>query len=222
MLIHDIDAVIFDLDGTLVDSMWMWKSIDIEYLNRFGIKLPSNLQTEIEGMSFTETAHYFKKRFNINDSIETIKNDWNAMSMDMYMHRVHTKPGVVEFLKFLKTNNIKTGIATSNSKELTNICLEAVGIAKYFDSVVTGCDVSAGKPNPEIYLKNADKLNVSCNKCLVFEDIPVGIMAGKNAEMITCAIYDDYSQIYDEDKRKLSDYYINDYFEFMDKYCNIN
>lgn len=222
MIINNIDAVIFDLDGTLVDSMWMWKSIDIEYLARFGIELPMNLQSEIEGMSFTETAHYFKNRFNIKDSIETIKDDWNKMSEEMYRCRVQVKPGVKEFLQYLKNKGIKTGIATSNSRDLTNICLEALDIKKYFDSVITGCDVSAGKPNPEIYLKNANKLNVSADRCLVFEDIPVGIQAGKNAGMITCAVKDDYSIIYDDEKHNLCDFYVDDYFEFMDKYCNNN
>ena len=106
MQIHDFEAVIFDLDGTLVDSMWMWKSIDIEYLQRFGIELPDNLQSEIEGMSFTETAVYFKNRFNIPYSIDEIKSQWNEMSKDMYMHRIKTKTGAVEFLEFLKGINI--------------------------------------------------------------------------------------------------------------------
>ena len=77
-MLQDKSAVIFDLDGSLVDSMWMWREIDIEYLGRFGIVLPENLQSEIEGMSFSETAVYFKERFAIPDSIEQMKADWEA------------------------------------------------------------------------------------------------------------------------------------------------
>ena len=220
MQIHDFEAVIFDLDGTLVDSMWMWKSIDIEYLQRFGIELPDNLQSEIEGMSFTETAVYFKNRFNIPYSIDEIKSQWNEMSKDMYIHRIKTKTGAVEFLEFLKGINIKLGIATSNSRELTDICLKSLDIHKYFDSIVTGCDVAKGKPDPSVYLLNASNLNVLPENCLVFEDIPVGLMAGKNAGMKTCAVKDDYSLVYNDEKMNLSDCFINDYFEFMDKYCN--
>ena len=69
-MLENIDTVLFDLDGTLVDSMWMWREIDVEYLGRFGIPLPEGLQSDIEGMSFSETAQYFKKRFEIPDSIE--------------------------------------------------------------------------------------------------------------------------------------------------------
>ncbi len=79
-MLCDIDAVIFDLDGSLVDSMWMWRAIDIEYLGRFGIPLPENLQAKIEGMSFTETANYFKETFGIPDSTEKIKDDGNRMA----------------------------------------------------------------------------------------------------------------------------------------------
>ena len=65
-------AMLFDLDGTLVDSMWMWKQIDIEYLGRFGYECPPQLQKEIEGMSFTETAAYFKKRFCLKETVDEI------------------------------------------------------------------------------------------------------------------------------------------------------
>ncbi len=75
-----IKAAIFDLDGSMVDSMWLWRSIDIEYLGRFGIPLPEQLQADIEGMSFSETAAYFKKRFALSDDLEQIKADWNRMA----------------------------------------------------------------------------------------------------------------------------------------------
>lgn len=82
MILDHIKAVIFDLDGTLVDSMWMWEDIDIEYLGRYGLSCPEDLQKAIEGMSFTETAVYFKERFGLPDSIEEIKEAWIAMSLE--------------------------------------------------------------------------------------------------------------------------------------------
>ena len=69
-MLEKIDAVIFDLDGSLVDSMWIWAQIDLEYLGKFGIALPESLQADIEGMSFSETAGYFKNRFGLADSVE--------------------------------------------------------------------------------------------------------------------------------------------------------
>ena len=98
MILDDKKAVIFDLDGTLVDSMWMWGDIDIEYLNRFGLSCPEDLQKAIEGMSFTETAVYFKERFALADSVEEIKAAWVAMSLKKYKNEVSMKPGAREFL----------------------------------------------------------------------------------------------------------------------------
>ena len=217
-MLHNYEAVIFDLDGTLIDSMWMWKTIDVEYLAKYNIELPHDLQDSIEGKSFSETAEYFKNRFNIPDSIETIKKNWNEMSADIYEKRVFLKPGAMEFLNLLKKLKIKTGIATSNSRELASLAIHSRGISDKIGTLVTGCDVFAGKPKPDVYLKAASNLSVHPSKCLIFEDIPQGIMAGKNAGMTTCAIEDEYSFKFKEEKIKLADYYVEDYFDFMDRF----
>ena len=131
-MLKDKEALIFDLDGTLVDSMWIWKAIDIEYLGSFGISLPHDLQSKIEGMSFDETAIYFKREFHIPDSLEVIKNTWNEMAMDYYLNKVTLKEGVRDLLEYCVQNNIKLGIATSNSKELMSAIAKVHGLGKYF------------------------------------------------------------------------------------------
>lgn len=214
-MIQDKEAVIFDLDGSLVDSMWMWREIDIEYLGRFGIPLPEDLQSNIEGMSFSETAVYFKEYFNIPDSIEQMKSDWNQMAWDKYMNEVPLKPGIPEFLKGCRDRGIKLGIATSNSRELVENVAEVHNLRDYFSCIMTGCDVAHGKPAPDIYLAVAEELQVDPAKCLVFEDIVPGIMAGKNAGMKVCAVEDDYSVDAKDAKAELADYYIEDYFDFF-------
>ena len=212
-MLNGIKAVIFDLDGSLVDSMWIWKDIDVEYLGRFGISLPHNLQSEIEGKSFSETAVFFKERFQIPDSIEQMKQDWNEMAWHKYINDVPLKPGADIFLQHCISHGIKLGIATSNSRELVEAVADARGFGKDFDCIMTGCDVKRGKPAPDIYLAVADALGVSPQKCLVFEDITAGIMAGKNAGMKVCAVEDAYSIHQTEDKKKLADYYIKDYYD---------
>lgn len=117
IMLQNIEAVIFDLDGSLVDSMWIWRQIDIAYLGSFGISLPDNLQKEIEGMSFTETAEYFKERFQLPCSIEEIKQTWNDMSYEKYTKEVPLKAGVREFLAYCRAHDIILAIATSNSRK---------------------------------------------------------------------------------------------------------
>ena len=212
-MLDQVKAVLFDLDGTLMDSMWLWADIDVEYLGRFGYGLPDDLQKSIEGMGFTETAYYFKERFHIPDSIETIKEEWNRMAYEKYAHEVSTKPGAIEFLKRLRENGIKTAIASSNSHELIRTCLKNNHIEDQFDCIVTSCDVPKGKPAPDIYLKAAQLLETAPEHCLVFEDVPMGILAGKSAGMKVCAVKDDHSEDQAEEKRRLADYYIISYDE---------
>ena len=213
------DAVIFDFDGTLVDSMWMWREIDEEYLGRFGIKLDdksaSKLQKDIEGMNFTETAKYFKESFCIGDDIDRIKRDWIDMSYEKYRDEVRLKPHAGEFLDFLRAVGKPMGIATSNGREMVDVCMASLGISSYFDRVATSCEVSSGKPNPDIYLLVARELSASPEKCLVFEDVPAGIIAGKRAGMAVCAVEDEFSAEMAEEKRSLSDFYITDYGDIL-------
>ena len=210
-MIKDIQAVIFDLDGSLVDSMWLWKDIDIEYLGRFGIELPDTLQSEIEGMNFKETAEYIKRRFNLPDTIEVMQEEWNRMAFQKYSCEVHLKAGAAEFLAECRSRNIKLDIASSNSRELINTCLKNNSIEEYFGCIMSGTDGLKGKPAPDIYLAAAAALHAEPGKCLVFEDIVAGIQAGKNAGMRVCAVDDPYSRHQEASTRAEADYYIKDY-----------
>lgn len=211
-----IKAVIFDLDGSMVDSMWIWRAIDIEYLGRFNIALPEKLQADIEGMSFSETAAYFKERFALPDSLEQIKTDWNRMAWHKYEREVPLKKGVLELLDYCKAHDILLGIATSNSRELVETVVRAHHLEAYFDCIMTACEVEKGKPAPDIYLAVADALQVHPAECLVFEDIIPGIRAGLAAGMRVCAVYDQYSACQDEEKKRLADYYTYDFKELME------
>lgn len=210
-MLTNIKAVIFDLDGTLVDSLGIWGEIDIEYLGAYGLKVPGDLQHEIEGMSFTETAVYFKEKFRIKESVEKIKEIWKQMAMDKYCHSVKLKPGVLEFLPYLKEKGIHMAVASSNDRTLIEAALVNHGIREYFQCIITSCEVNKGKPAPDVYLKAAEKLGVMPRECLVFEDIVAGIMAGKNAGMRVCAVEDGYSMFQRKEKREAADYYIDTY-----------
>lgn len=214
-LLREKRAVIFDLDGTLVDSMWMWKAIDIEYLGRFGLSCPPDLQKAIEGMSFSETAIYFKERFSIPDSTDEIKAEWTRMSINKYRTQVPLKKGAGEFLQSLKERQIPMGIATSNGRHIVDAVLTALKIDGFFSNITTGCEVAMGKPAPDIYLKVAKELGASPETCLVFEDVPAGIQAGKAAGMTVVAVEDFFSRKMRREKEELADYFISDFLELL-------
>ena len=214
-MLKDIDAIIFDVDGTIADSMWMWKQIDIEYLGRFCIELPKDLQKNIEGMSFRETAVYFKEHFQIPDDIEKMMSDWNEMAAHKYRYEIPLKKGVREFLNICKKKNIAMGIATSNSVELLNYFLKAHELHNYFEVVITGSDGLRGKPAPDMYLEAAKRLAVKPEKCLVFEDIMPGILAGKRAGMRVCAVDDVYSNYITDKKIEEADYFIKSFEDIL-------
>lgn len=213
-LLQNKQAVIFDLDGTLVDSMWMWPAIDEEYLGAFGQTVPEDLQSSIEGMSFSETALYFKVRFQIPDSLAAIKNRWNEMAYEKYTNEVPLKPGVREFLEELQERGIRMGIATSNSAELAQAVLAALGVESYFQVIATSCEVAVGKPAPDIFLHVAKRLGAEPEHCLVFEDVVAGIRAGKSAGMQVIAVADAFSSQDEERKKALADGYIQDFTDW--------
>lgn len=216
-MLTNINAVLFDMDGTLIDSMGMWREIDVEYLSRHGFELPADLQKSIAGMSFIQTAEYFKERFQLEESLEEIMATWNAMAYDKYATEVFLKPGAFLFLKELKEKGIKTAICTSNSKTLTDVVLNAQKITDYIDIVLTSKEVPNGKPAPDIYETASRILQVSPNECLVFEDVYMGVLAGKNAGMKVCVVADNHCLDAEADLRANADYYITDYDQISQK-----
>ena len=215
-MFDQVEAVLLDLDGTLVDSMWMWGKVDEEFFENEGMKMPQDFQRQIEGMGFTEVCVYMKEKYKFNLTPDEIGNRLNQMAEYKYQHEVKTKEYAYDFVKDLKKRGIKTGICSSQSRYLIEGCLKSNGIFEFIDTIKAGCEVLQGKPAPDIYLAAAKELNVDPSKCLVFEDLPNGVKAGKNAGMKVCAVYDLYSQPNEPEIRKLADYYIKSYKQIFD------
>ncbi len=216
-MIEHIQAVLFDIDGTLVDSMGVWHDIDIEYFNLLQMVMPPTLQKDIEGMSFTETAVYFKETFQLTEkTVEDIKLDWIRMAHEKYLYEIKAKPGAKEFMTFLKEKGIKIGCATSNDRNLAMAALKPHGFLEKVDVLCTACEVNAGKPAPDIYLKAAQELGVAPEHCLVFEDVPNGMRAGKAAGMTVIGVEDEHSKPYKKEIDEICDAYIKDYYELLD------
>ena len=212
---NNIKAVIFDLDGTLIDSMGIWTQIDEEYLKGFGYEVPNNLQEEITHLTLTETAVYFKKMFNIDNEIADIIDTWHNMALSHYSKTIKLKDGVVPYLNHLKNKGIKIALATSNSISLLEATLKNHEIYHYFDAITTTEEVNKAKNYPDIYLLSAKKLGVNPEDCLVFEDIVQAVKGAKLAGMTVYSVYDKNSENQKEDLVKLSDRYIQNFNELL-------
>lgn len=211
-MLENIEAIIFDLDGTLVDSMWVWTAIDDEFLGKYGLTQPENFHEGMEGKSYSETAAYFLELFpNLPHTLEELMEEWYEMAYEKYANELILKKGAFDFLQEVHQRGIKLGIATSNKRELAEAVLRSTKVLPLFDSIWTSCEAKAGKPAPDVYLRVAQSLQVEAKRCLVFEDVPNGILAGVNAGMKVCAVEDDFSKNQDEKKRALAEYYIKDY-----------
>jgi HAD superfamily hydrolase (TIGR01509 family) len=219
-MLNDVKAIIFDVDGTLVDSMWIWKQVDIDFLKRRKTELPIDLQKDIEGLSYTSTAEYFKERFKLPETVEEIKEEWREMADDFYNNIIPLKAGVKELLQIIRDHNLKIGIATSNSRELVETMMKKHEIGKYFDSIRTSCEVPRSKPFPDVYLQAAKDLDVMPENCLVFEDTVAGATAAKAAGMRVVVIYDELSAESRAHLEQLSELYIMDFHEFISKISN--
>jgi HAD superfamily hydrolase (TIGR01509 family) len=211
-------AVIFDLDGTLIDSMGLWAQVDRDFLGKRNIPVPDDLFDDIQvGNSYVEVAEHFKKKFSLPDSVESIMNEWTEMVAWHYQNDIPLKSGAKEFLTFLHENGIKIGVGTSNIHHLTEIVLSAHNVWHYVEAVVDGQENLRGKPMPDIFLRVAEKLGVLPEECLVIEDVFAGVMAAKNAGMTAFAIEDDYSIKDKEDIKINVDFYAQDFHEIKER-----
>lgn len=186
-------GAIFDLDGTIIDSMGIWEKIDIKFFEEINISMPSDYIKIINNMSFEESAIYTIKRFNLKESKENLIERWNQMAMFEYAHNIKLKPNVRTYLEKLKENNIKIGLATASPQELYESVLKNNKIYDYFDAFTTLQEVKKDKNYPDIYLLTSEKLGICPEECAVFEDILIGINTCKKANFKTVGVYDKYA-----------------------------
>jgi len=209
-------AVIFDLDGTLIDSMGIWLQVDREYLEKRNITVPNDLFQDVpEGNSYKEICQYFKDKFDLPDTIEEIGKEWQEMVEEHYKNDISLKPGAKDLIEFLHSQNIKLGIGTSNSKHLAETVLKANGVLYYFESIVAGCEDIKGKPFPDIFLKVARELQVEPQDCLVIEDTLHGVRAAHNGNMTAFAIFDNHETHEVEKLKEEAEFYAQNFGEIF-------
>ena len=217
LLGHEIKAVIFDMDGTLIDSTGIWHEIDKAFFSKRNMELPSDYAQHIVHLGLKQAAVYTKETYHLDESIQDIMDEWHNMSIDMYRYNVPLKSHALELLKLLKENNVKMAIATANDEPLYRPCIERLGIGEYFDEIADVNTAKEGKQSAKIYLDLAKKMGAEPQNTLVLEDMPTCVKTAFKNGFITVSVFDNASKDYDEQKINNSHLFIKDFGELIDK-----
>lgn len=187
-------AAIFDLDGTLLDSMYVWHRVDELFFADMGMSVPPDYTAAIAGMSYRETALYTKKRFSLDAPWEEIVDTWSRMAEREYRENVRLKPGAEAYLRALRARGVRLAVATAMPPALFRPCLVSNGVEDLFDALLSTEDAGGhGKRTGRVYRLAAERLGVRPEACVVFEDVCEGVEGARRAGMRAVLVYDEAS-----------------------------
>lgn len=210
-------GIIFDLDGTILDSMPAWENIDREFLAEYDIEAPPELGEIMKTLGFVESAGYLVKAFNLPVKADAVMQRIRELVDRKYRYEIGLKPFMEEFLAEQKSLDTTLCIATATYLPLAQIALERLGIAHYFKFVISCAEVGSGKDEPEIYLTAAKRLGLPIDEITVFEDALHCIKTAKAAGFCVVAVYDKSSKYDKVQILEHCDKYIESYEELLCK-----
>lgn len=211
-----IKGVIFDMDGTLIDSMKVWYNTDRIFLRENGIEPPENISEIMKKKTIKEAADYFIHEFSLDYTQEYVIKRIEELVAEEYRKSIQLKSGVIEFLDFLDKKRIPSCVATATYKSLATAVLKRCGILERFKFILTGEDVKSGKTSPEIYFECAKRLNIECDEILVAEDSLHCIETAVNAGFYTVGVYDSEASADWIKIRRIAHKTVNNIFEISD------
>ena len=203
-------CAIFDFDGTLFDSMFIWDSAGEMYLRSLGVEPKPGMKDAVNALSLYQAACYFREEYGLPLSPEEIMAGINRTVEDFYIHEVKPKPGVRDFLERMQQNGISMGIATASDRYQIEAALRRCGMEHYFDAIFTCTEVGHGKDEPHIFRAAMSHFGGDPGNSLVFEDALHAIRTAKSAGFTVAAVYDP-SETHQEGIRGLADFYIEDF-----------
>lgn len=185
-------AIIFDMDGVLIDSEVYWEEVEQNFFKSRGVELTADLRGSLIGTSETELLKICKRDFGFKESIEEMLKERTKMADSIYYEKSNPMPGITRLLEILNKEKYSMAIASSSHLYRIEAIVKRFGWEKYFDKLVSAESFSfPGKPAPDIYLHAAKELGFESKECLVFEDVENGVKSAKSAGMFCIAIKDE-------------------------------
>ncbi|MBR3928609.1 MAG: HAD family phosphatase [Clostridia bacterium] len=207
-------AALFDMDGTLLDSMGVWADVDRHFFESRGMTVPEDYAHSISGLSFRQTAVYTKERFHLPESVDEILAEWNEMCEKEYVLNVLLKKGAKEYLLKLKKEGVKLAVATALPERLYKPALLRNGVYDLFDAFASTDEAGERKSTGRVYLLAAERLGVKPQECCVFEDITDGIIGAKNAGMKAVLVKDEANEKSRKESMHIADAYLEAYADW--------
>lgn len=202
-----IRGAIFDVDGTLLDSMFIWDTIGETYLRSIGYQPKENLNETFKNMSLHQAARYYQTEYGVTQSIDEIMDGVNAMLERYYRFEVPLKPGAAELLERLRQSGVRLCIATATDRHLVEAALDRCGVLSCFGEIFTCNEVGHGKDEPDIFEAALRFLGTEKSETVVFDDSLYAIRTAKETGFPVAAVYDSHEK--EQDKvRLLADIYL--------------
>ncbi|MBQ8839811.1 MAG: HAD family phosphatase [Clostridia bacterium] len=202
-----IKGAIFDFDGTLVDSMFIWDSFGEDYLRTLGKEPKENLTETFKTFTLEQAAEYYRKNYGVTLSVEEIVDGVNEMVAKLYRTKVTLKDGVREFLEALKSQGVKMCVATVTDRPIVEDVLVSLGIRDFFTEIFTCAEVGYNKETPHIYRVALEALGAKKDETVVFEDALYALITAKKDGFKVAAVYDRHERNQTQMKEN-GDYYI--------------
>ena len=207
-----IDAVIFDMDGTLLDSLSAWEHASANYLRTRGIELPAEVEARLEHMSLAEGATYLIEKFDLPDTPEDLIASTIAPVRERYVKTIEPKPGVKELLTRLHAQGIKIAVATAANTDMAYGAFSRTGLLPYFEFMIDCNEVGEGKRSPKIYEEALKRLGTTKARTLVVEDALYALQTAKKAGFLTAGIADThYDEAYEAQVKATGDYFFTSF-----------
>ena len=205
-----VKGAIFDLDGTLIDSMFIWDTVGNDYLKSLGLEPKENLSKVFNTFTLLQAAEYYRNHYDIELSAREIMDGINKMISEMYQEKVELKPGVKDFLRRLQSLGVKMCVATVTDRAIADAVLKRLHVREYFSEIFTCEEVGFNKESPEIYRRAQNFLGTEKAETVVFEDAFHALKTAKDDGFPVAAVYDVHEPKQKEMK-EISDYYITDF-----------